>query len=242
MIGEESARVPLEVCGVGEIWKANPQEPYSVRLFNPNNSDDSQKFGDMRRHPDAVLYSTRPPLKPIELDAAIRGIDFKNIKQLEKKDWDKLKKLLTFAIVDNKGEAVGMINYYEDNAKKKLRKKGLIARGALVLEVSARTLQHKWPKEYEWIEERTNLPDTELRGVALSGLRQTMILVKQMEDAISKEIAITKPAIKARPVYITAYTDPKNIPMEESLEKAGFKKVAHETYDNGEENTWMKEL
>ncbi len=223
MIGEESARVPLEVCGVGEIWKANPQEPFGIRQFNPNRSEDTQRFRDLYRHPLTVHNTLQPSLRPRKLDATIRRND--------------IDELLTFAVVDDNGEAVGLVNYFDDNARDKLREKSLIPPDALVLEVSVRKLQHDWPKYAKWIKYRSNLPDEEYKGVALSGLQQTMILVQQMEATISKEMGV-----EPRPVYISAYTDPKNEQIEKSLKEVGFENVAYEEYDDGPENTWLKEL
>jgi RimJ/RimL family protein N-acetyltransferase len=48
--------------------------------------------------------------------------------------------------------------------------------------------------------------------------------------------------LSPRPIYITAYTDPKNIAMEKVLDRTGFELIATNAYDGEIENTWIKKL
>lgn len=60
---------------------------------------------------------------------------------------------------------------------------------------------------------------------------------KQISDSLGKN---------PRSIYITAYTDPENIPSEVNLKKAGYtllnKKIKYEKTDTKKSNVWIKKL
>jgi flagellar motor protein MotB len=69
------------------------------------------------------------------------------------------------------------------------------------------------------------------KGVAVNGLKQSIDIIKKINNNYSKDI------------YITGYTDPQNIASEYVLETNGFTKLSQQiTYINELSNIWIKKI
>ena len=96
----------------------------------------------------------------------------------------------------------------------------------------------EWTTGTEFIEERTNLPVEEFRGVAVSGVRQTLRDLKEKEGRISKHMNKSQ-----RDIFIYAFTDPTNSVSEAVLLRNGFEKLLQQyDYDGKMNNLWIKKL
>ncbi len=119
-----------------------------------------------------------------------------------------------FAITDHNNEIVGWVQYLLDEHLSKLRQQIKLERGSLVFEVSYAKLFNQ-----------------NLKGVAVSGLKQTMDILRKIDNNDAKDI------------YITAYTEDKNIASEYVLSKNRFTKLEHKIiYDNEFNNVWVKKI
>lgn len=210
------------------LWKASPEEPYALRRFHPSRSEDTQRFKDIDRHPEVNKWMIpEEPSSNQDLDSL-----------LNTNEADRTDPRIIWAVVDKKGEAVGWVQFYEDeHLSQEERDKMEIPKDALILEVSYAKLFNEWPKGTDFIEDRDNLLDTDYGGVAVSGLRQALIRIREMENTVSST------ADPPRKIYITAYTDSKNTASEAVLSKNDFQNVEQTKYDDGEvETTWIREV
>ncbi len=220
----------LETTSLEAPWKSSLSEPYGIRRFNPNNSEDSQILSDINRHPEVgkwmVGESTDEGMKA-EVDWMIRGTE-----------GEKTDPILLFAVVNEQNKPVGWVMFYLDTyLSEELKRQNAISDNSLVLEVSYAKSLIEWPTETDFITERDNLQTEQSTHVAVNGLKQAALFLKLKEETISEEMA-TKP----RSLVITAYTDPTNIPSERVLESNNFMRIGEVDYD-GEQNTvWLKKL
>lgn len=220
---EISVEVPLDkILAADKPWKASPDEPYGIRRFNGNRSEDTQAFKDIDRHPRALEFLIPPrPSSRKKLDWLVR------INEADEKD-----PRLMFAIVDDKNEPVGFIQFYPDKAIEKLRDQVDIPKDALVLEVAYGKRFVDWPKGKWWLRDRDNLPTEEAKGVAISGLKQMLIKIEQMEKTVL-----------AGPIFITAYTNPENLASEGVLRQNNFTKLEQQMdYGKEKDNVWIKKI
>lgn len=123
-------------------------------------------------------------------------------------------KFYVFALTDFNNEIIGWIQYMLDDNTAKLRKQIWIERKALVFEVSY-----------------AKLFSQKLKGVAVNGLKQTMEILRKIDDNVSYDI------------YITGYTDPKNIASEYVLKTNRFEKLKNKIlYDDELNDVWIRKI
>ena len=216
---------------IPEIWKINSDEPYSIRRWNPNSSEDSQRFTDIDRHPRVLTGMDNP-------DSSIgEDIDFlMRVGESDSKDPRAM-----FAVVDDRtGKALGFVQYYQDSnhpLPKDIKERLNLTADALILQVSYAKLFGKWPENSKFVKKRNNLEKEEHLEVGVSGVRQTLQHLREMEDIISK-----KGKAQPRKIIIYAYTDPDNIASEKVLAKNEFNKSDTQyEYDGVPNNMWWKE-
>ncbi len=216
------------------LWKSDPNEPYSIRSLNPRNSEETQIFTDIDRHPEA-LRNMLPPKKskPKNIDYLINANQMSKDYKTKKKDPRQV-----FGIVDDKNHLVGWVQYYREENLGNLQEQANIPENAVVLEISYGKLFSKWPKYTHFKNERTNLPDKESKGVAISGVKQSLIKLREMEKTTSAEIH------PERPIFVSAYTYPDNIASEKVLLQNGFKKLEKMVNDKigKPNNVWIKQI
>lgn len=209
-------------------WKSSSEEPYAIRRFNSSKSEDTQRFTDIDRHPEALKWMVpSEPSSSEEIDYLL------NIDETSESD-----PRIIWAIVNEKDEPIGWIQFYKDSKIDDVKKAELgIENDALLLEVSYAKLFSTWPDGIEFIDERTNL-DTDIYGsVVPNGLKQTLLKLANMEEQISKSSGI-----KSRSIYISAYTNPKHRASEIVLAGNGFVKKGTIDYDGEEDNLWIKKI
>ncbi|KKS12390.1 MAG: hypothetical protein UU68_C0002G0116, partial [candidate division WWE3 bacterium GW2011_GWF1_41_53] len=71
-------------------------------------------------------------------------------------------------------------------------------------------------------------------GIASSGLKQSLIKLKQMESVLSENLKI-----EPKPLFITGYTDLQNIASESALIKNNFQKIGTVDYESEINNAWI---
>ncbi len=206
-------------------WKSSPEEPYGLRRFSPNRSEDTQRYKDMDRHPEVLKWVLPPEvLSNEDLDFLI-GTDESSAEDPR----------AIWAIVDERNEAIGWIQFYPDEIFPVEKRKELgIPENALMLEGSVCKLFNEWPRYSRFIKDRDNLDTENKTGVAANGLKQSLIRLKQMESTLA-EYSKNDP----RPIFITAYTDPKNPTSESSLIKNNFQKIGTVDYEGEINNAWI---
>lgn len=205
-------------------WKSSPEEPYGLRCFNPNRSEDTQRYKDIDRHPEVLKW-----MLPAEV-LSNEDLDF-----LVRTDESAENPRLVWAIVDERNETVGWIHFYVDKMLPiEKRKEFGIPENALILETSYCKLFNEWPKDSRFIKDRDNLDSITHPGIALHGLRQALIKLKNMEQTVA-DYSENVP----RPIFITAYTDPQNTFSEISLVKNNFQKVGTVDYEGEMDNVWI---
>ena len=119
-----------------------------------------------------------------------------------------------FAITDPKHNIIGWIQYMIDDYRGNLRKVTKIPINSLILEVS-----------YAKLFSKNN------RGVAVNGLKQSIDIIKKIDNN------------KSQHIFITGYTDPNNIASENVLQINGFEKLESQiTYVNELSNIWLKKI
>lgn len=222
----------IEFDKIDQPWKSSPDEPYSIRRFNPNRPQDSEIFTDIDRHPIVLDNMEQDePSSPEVIDYLLR------IDEADREDPRAL-----YAITEDKtGEPVGFVQYYTDpehplpdGVRRSLR----VDDNTLVLTVSFAKNFKEWPAGLKFISQRTNLDQKDHKGVAVSGLRQTLKLIKHKEEIISKHMEKAP-----RSIIIYAFTDPENPPSEAVLEKNSFSRLDKKHDYNGDElNLWIKKL
>ncbi len=212
-------------------WKSDPAEPYALRRFNFNRSKETQRYKDMDRHMESLQFMQ--PSKPSsneDLDWLLRA-----------NEADRKLPWLLWAIVDDRNEPVGWVQFYVDvSMNTENRQKLGLKEDDLVLEVSYSKLFPTWPKYSHHIKDRDDLDTTERKGVAVNGLKQSLIKLKQMEETIS-----TASGEAPRRVLITAYTSPENKASEAVLSRNGFEIAGSQQYKKGEEHEdrlWIKQI
>jgi hypothetical protein len=128
-----------------------------------------------------------------------------------------MKDPLLWVIADGQNKMIGWVQYYEDNLSSEERQRFNIPENALVLETSyAKLLTEKY------------------KGVTVSGLRQTLALIKKLMEEIPNQ-----------PIFITAFTIPENISSEVVLAKNDFQKQSEQINykdDNEMTNLWVKRI
>jgi hypothetical protein len=145
-----------------------PSRTYGIRRFNPNRSNDTQLYKDMDRHPKALEFMVPPrPLPRKKLDETIRT------------DESSINPNFQFAVVDNIGGAGCLVQFYLDDMTEDVRSLVKLPPDALILEVSYKKLFAEWPKGKWWIKDLDNLIVEEPKEVAVSGIRQTAVLIRQ---------------------------------------------------------------
>lgn len=213
---------------LGTPWKASPEEPYALRRFDPNRSEDTQRYKDIDRHPESLQWML--PSKPSsneDLDWLTR------IDETDKED-----PRILWAVVDENNEPVGWVQFYKDDRMDPKRMGELnMPENALVLEFSYSKLFVDWPKFSRFTKDRTNLPDTQSIGVAVNGVKQSLILLRQMENLMAQSSTESP-----RPIYITAYTESENVPSEKALIVNGFQSMGIADYDGKTNNFWLKKI
>jgi len=206
-------------------WKSSPEEPYGIRRFNPIRSEDTQRYKDMDRHPEVLKWMLPPEvLSNEDLDSLIRTDE--SVVEDHRAVW---------AIVDERNEALGWIQFYPDEILTKEKRKELgIPENALILETSYCKLFNEWPKYSRFIKDRDNLDTVTNYGIASSGLKQSLIKLKQMESVLSENLKI-----EPKPLFITGYTDLQNIASESALIKNNFQKIGTVDYESEINNAWI---
>lgn len=119
-----------------------------------------------------------------------------------------------FAICNFKNEIIGWVQYMQDDNLPKLRQLIRIERKSLVLEVSY-----------------AKLFKSNLKGVAVNGLKQTIDIIRKIDNNVLRD------------VYITAYTDSYNIASEYVLKTNRFEKLDKQIIYDGElSNVWVRKI
>lgn len=119
-----------------------------------------------------------------------------------------------FALTDFKNNVIGWVQYFPDENISKLRKIFYIERKALVFEVSYAKLFSK-----------------NLKGVAVNGLKTTMEILRKIDNN------------DLRDLYITGYTESKNIASEYVLNANRFTKLDKQIMYEGEpNNVWVRKI
>lgn len=119
-----------------------------------------------------------------------------------------------FALTDHNNEIIGWVQYMLDENVSKLRQIIRIERKALVFEVSY-----------------AKLFSQKLKGVAVNGLKQTLEIIRKIDNN------------DLRDIYITGYTDPKNIASEYVLNTNRFEKMKKKIMYEGElNNVWVRKI
>ena len=122
---------------------------------------------------------------------------------------------LLWVIADDRNRMIGWVQYYQDDLTRQQRQLFNIPQNALVLETS-----------YAKLLTENN------RGVTVSGLRQTLALIKKLVEETP-----------AQPIFIIAFTFPENTSSEAVLVKNGFQKQTEQVDYEGEmDNLWIKQI
>ncbi|MFZ5425007.1 MAG: GNAT family N-acetyltransferase [Patescibacteria group bacterium] len=203
-------------------WKSDPSSPYSLRQFNPSNSEDTQRLTDMDKNPNVLKFMGGDPSSAEDIDYLL------NVKPFHEED-----PRLIWAIVDTENKLVGWIQFYEDEILPESIKNELsIPKHALILETSYCKLFKAWSDSNSFIDARTHFLQKENLGVAYHGLRESIAYFKALNISASM------------PICITAYTERGNIASEKVLEKNGFKKVGITDYaiEDKDNNVWLLSL
>lgn len=240
-----------------EPWRASPDEQYGIRPLNPNNSEETQRFTDIDRHPKALANMIPPEASdPDAIDFLI------NADQTNQED-----PRLIFGIVDKENQLVGWVQYYLEENPDRLREQIDIPENALVLEISYSKLFNIWPEKFfkfpekkpfnvikekfsrkegndltneeHFLDERTNLPEEQAKGVAINGVRQALLKLKEMEETIAN-----KSGLPPRPIYVSAYTYTDNGNSIRVLIQNGFQKLDKTIVDDEgiENHAWVKRV
>lgn len=119
-----------------------------------------------------------------------------------------------FALTDSNNEIIGWVQYVLDENVAKLKQQIRIERKAFVFEVSYAKLFNQ-----------------NLKGVAVNGLKLTMELLIKMDNNV------------ARDIYITGYTESRNIASEYVLNANRFTKLEKQVVYEGElNNVWVRKI
>lgn len=212
-----------------EPWRASPDEKYGLRRFNGDRSEETQRFYDIDRHPNTLKYMLPATPSPNE------DMDYLLMKRPDEESEGDDR--IMWAIVDERNEPVGWVQFYKDERMTTERRAELgIPENALILETSYSKLFTQWPGGSRFVKDRPNIPDTQNYGVAVNGLRQSLLLLREMEER-SANLA-SRPA---RSIFVTAYTDPDNTASEAVPQKIGFKQMGLVDYEGGPNNFWIIE-
>ena len=190
----------------------DPNEPYIMMEFDPDNPKHVQVFADMDRQPEALKWMAGHQIStPEELDELIRA------SLNDPKD-----PRLLLAVATREKEILGWVQYYPEHAERieQINKQMKLPENALVWETS-------------FLKYLTEVPHP---GVAVNGVKQTLGIIADLEVTIAQ--AANK---EPRPIVITAYTDPANGASEAVLKKNGFQLLGEKVdYDGELNNAWVK--
>ena len=213
---------------LGAPWKASPEEPYALRNLNPDRSQDTQKIRDTDRHPETLKWMD--PGKPASVEELRYFMELNPSAEVDPR--------IMWAVVNKKNEILGWVQFYPDEHVERFKGIYDLPENALVLEVSYCKNLCTWPKYKHFIRERDNLNGEAYQGVAVNGLKQSIIRISQIEKGMTAD---GKPA---RPIFLTAYMDPTNMPSEKVVEKNGFENLGEMPYDEDGfmVNVWIKKL
>lgn len=119
-----------------------------------------------------------------------------------------------FGLTNSNNDIIGWMQYTIDENTPELRKVIRLEKKALVLEVSY-----------------AKLFSQKLKGVAVNGLKQTIDILRKIDNNGSRDL------------YITGYTDPKNIASEYVLNANRFTKIDTQIMYEGElNNVWVRKI
>lgn len=125
-----------------------------------------------------------------------------------------LDRFYVFAITNQSSEVIGWIQYMIDDYRTRLKKIAGIVGKPLILEVSY-----------------AKLFDSKNKHVAVNGLKNSIDIIKKMDQNNSQEI------------YLSGYTDPANPASEYVLKNNGFNKLKDQMlYINEVSNIWIKKI
>jgi hypothetical protein len=119
-----------------------------------------------------------------------------------------------FALTDIKNEVIGWVQYLPDENTGKIRKLVKLEKKAKVFEVAY-----------------AKLFSQNLKGVAVNGLKNTMDIIRKIDNNGSYDL------------YITGYTESRNIASEYVLNSNRFTKLDSQIVYEGElNNVWVKKI
>ena len=187
-----------------KILKRADHENYGVRWFNKKRFKDILSLVVIDRQ--AELAKKMLPKNPSKMKY------FRDV--LNSADNHSKYQYYVFALTDHDNEIIGWVQYLLDENVTKLKQQIRLERGAIVFEVSYAKLFNQ-----------------NLKGVAVSGLKQTIDILRKIDNNDAKD------------VYVTAYTDDKNIASEYVLNKNRFTKLEKQiVYDNELNNVWVRKI
>lgn len=224
------------------LEKTSPDEPYFIRQFNPNLPQDNNRVDIMHRHPFVSEYmdvtGNTPPEESQNYDIATINNDFL------RHGPDRADPVMLFAVANEKGEALSWVEYYKDPdhpLPEEIANTLDLPENALVLQVSYERMQNTgWPKAIQRLDKALfpKIIQEKYPGVAVSGVRQSLIKLHEMEQVIAK--ADGKPP---REIIVYAFTEEKNVASEAVLRKNGFTLAEHtHEYDGVQNHVWHKVL
>lgn len=189
------------------MWKISPDEPYFIRRFKPTHKRDLETV---------MLMDLQPNVQDMPDAKDETGQEIEYDEMLSFKDEFKQDRKLNnsiFAVTDHASRAIGWVWYYAD-ATSPIPKKAIqhlsLPQDTHYLEISYQKLGTKIPTE-ALRQSRTlthQFVRRERKGVAISGVRQTLHYLRQ--QAADKS------------VLVFAYVDIANIASAKVLERNNF--------------------
>lgn len=187
-----------------KVIKKADKHNYAIRWFNPKRFKDILALITIDKQ--EILFKKMLPKTPSKLSYYRDVLNSSTNHQFDN--------FYVFAICNYRNDVIGWIQYMPDENLNKLKKIIKIEAKALVLEVSY-----------------AKLFSTNLKGVAVNGLKQTMDIVRKLDNNNYKDL------------YISAYTDSKNIASEYVLNTNRFEKLKSTIiYANEPNNVWIRKL
>lgn len=192
------------------------RSPKSKYLLKPDKNNYGIRWFDKKRYQDILdlvaidgqdaLYKFMFPKTP----STIRYFrDVFNTKVNHSKDH-----FYVFAICNQSDNVIGWVQYMIGDYRAKLKKIAEISGKPLILEVSY-----------------AKLLDSKNKYVAVNGLKNSIDIIKKLDQNTHKEI------------YLSGYTDPANPASEYVLKNNGFEKLKEQMmYINEASNIWIKKI